>query len=69
MTSRIIIQCHKCENTFAIPFATTEDAVNLANRLKGLLDQDCPECGEEPYRNWMLHDVLCGKEDETNAKV
>lgn len=69
MMSRVVVQCRKCESVFAIPFAVTEDAVNLAERLKGLLDKDCPECGEEPYQNWMLYDVLYGKENEANAKV
>ena len=57
-TGCIVFRCHKCEGTLTMRFAATEDAVNLAKRMKGLIDKDCPFCGEEPYDNWIVYDVI-----------
>ena len=38
----IVFQCKKCGHLIFTP-----------NVIK-LLETDCPQCGEEPYANWML---------------
>ena len=39
-----IFQCHKCSHNVYITKASIMKMVKL----------DCPECGEEPYENWMF---------------
>ena len=48
----LVLQCHKCEHRIYID---VNNRVNLLKTLGNIADNyDCPECGEEPYENWVL---------------
>ena len=40
----LIFKCYKCSHNLYID----------KSRVKKILKTDCPECGEEPYENWIL---------------
>lgn len=39
-----IFKCYKCDHNVYI----------TKSSIKKILKMDCPECGEEPYENWMF---------------
>lgn len=39
-----IFTCHKCQHQVYVG----------KEKVKKMLKLDCPECGEEPYENWVL---------------
>ncbi len=41
----ITVICKKCLHEISL----------TVNKIEILLKTDCPECGEEPYDNWILH--------------
>ena len=56
--TRIVFQCKKCEHqiNFEVDETTTKEKILAV--LGSIKDTDCPNCGEEPYDLWILHDVF-----------
>ena len=44
----IVFECHKCGHLFFTSKNT------LKEKLITLMERDCPNCGREGYRNWIL---------------
>ena len=61
MMTRLIFECRKCEHRVYLDY---EPSNGLLRRLQRLSNMDCPECGEEPERNWMLIGVTLEVPDE-----
>lgn len=58
--NQLVLRCRKCEHLLFV------DKVSLT-RLKGIMDMDCPSCGEEGEENWILS-RLGNYEDEYGNK-
>lgn len=52
MKNHIIVKCRKCGDCLVI----YDD--KLLEQLQDLSEKECPTCGEEPYDNWILGDVI-----------
>lgn len=61
MMTRIVFECRKCEHRVYLDYKPGD---GLLRRLQRLSNMDCPECGEEPERNWMLIGVIPEVPDE-----
>jgi len=44
----IVFKCKKCGHLLFV------DKNNLIEKTMVLIKKDCPECGQEYYRNWIL---------------
>ena len=51
-----VLGCRKCEHRLYVPLSITRgSAKSFLKKLSDIADNyDCPECGEEPYENWVL---------------
>ena len=48
----LVLECGKCGHRLYIQ---VNKYVNLLKTLGNISERyDCPECGEEPYENWIL---------------
>ena len=54
---KIIFQCHKCEHRLIVEVPNDMTTKELLCKLRGLSAYECPNCGEEPYENWILLEV------------
>lgn len=45
--NQVVFQCRKCEHLLFVEKINRES-------IKGIMNMDCPECGEENYANWIL---------------
>lgn len=45
----IVFRCRKCEHLVFM-----DNKVVKAEKLVGIMEMDCPNCGEEGYENWVL---------------
>lgn len=61
MMTRIVFECRKCEHRVCLDYKSGD---GLWRGFQRLLVMDCPECGEEPERNWMLIAVIPEVPDE-----
>lgn len=52
MKNHIVVKCRKCGDCLVIY------ADKLIEKLQDLSEKPCPTCGEEPYDNWLLGDVI-----------
>ena len=43
----VVIECRKCERFLFIEEITKE-------KFQEIMEMDCPYCGEEGHRNWIL---------------
>lgn len=48
----VVFECRKCGHNLYV-----ENTENLFKELGKVSNLDCPSCGEEPDRNWMLSGV------------
>lgn len=56
--NQIIFQCRKCYGYLVV---NTDKPLE---DLQDVCEKDCPYCGEEPYQNWILSEVILeGDED------
>ena len=54
----IVFMCKKCESRFDLRVLPETPMRELVCKLKAVSDKECPFCGEEPYENWLLLDVI-----------
>lgn len=47
-----LFKCRKCYSVLQVPF-NLDNGVSVV-QLEGIVDTDCPDCGEEGYENWIL---------------
>lgn len=60
-------KCRKCGHLVRISTKLQSDKADVQLfllKLSGMLDHDCPNCGEEAYENWLLYDVDLETEPE-----
>lgn len=50
--NQVFFKCRKCDG-YQIIYAD-----NLLEQLKELSEKPCPYCGEEPWTNWVLAEVV-----------
>ena len=49
MTKELILICRKCDHRLYV------SGWDKKSKLKKILEEeDCPNCGEEPFENWIL---------------
>ena len=54
---RITFRCRKCGHQLIMNVDSHTTVHELAHRLEHISGLDCPNCGEEPYENWVLEGV------------
>ena len=58
--NQVVCRCRKCDHLLFI------ENISIS-KLKGIMNMDCPNCGEEGYENWILSRL--GNYEEEYGKV
>lgn len=59
MKNEVVFFCRKCNHHL---FAKNP----MINTLKNISEMDCPNCGEDGYRNWILSHVGDSEKEKEN---
>lgn len=63
----LVFECRKCEHQLYVD-VNSHVNLNLVNTIDNIANKyPCPNCGEEPYENWILvgsADSFPGDEEE-----
>ena len=53
----IIFQCRKCMHQLIVEVPDKMTKEELMQKFRKVSNLECPNCGEEPYENWVLLQV------------
>lgn len=66
---RIVFQCRKCYHNLVYDIPDDESVDGMLKTFKRVLRKSCPNCGEEPYENWVLFKVMVRKDKKPTVRV
>ena len=55
--TRVVFKCRKCGHILILEVTDDYTVDKLTHALSRISNKDCPNCGEDPYCNWLLDDV------------